>query len=71
MTIKHTPSRDDVTVAEAVAVRPVSKWTVNRLIASGELPAYRIGTGKTRIRLVDLDRLARPVVPTTAAGQQD
>lgn len=71
MVINYTPSREDVTVAEAVEVRPVTRWTINRLIASGELPAYRIGSGKTRIRLADLDRLARPVVPKAITAQQD
>ena len=69
--IDFTPSLDDVTISEATKVRPVSKWTVNRLIASGDLPAYRIGTGKTRIRLADLDSLAVPVVPKSVVEQQD
>ena len=57
------PAEPSVTVSEATKARPVSKWTIYRLIDSGDLPAWRIGKGKIRFRLSDLDRLAVPVVP--------
>lgn len=38
----------------------VSERTIRRLIAEGDLPAYRVGR-QIRIRVADLDALATPI----------
>ena len=39
----------------------VSTWTIRRLIASGELRAYRLGTKLIRIDMDELAELFRPI----------
>ena len=55
-----------VSIAAAAKDHSVSKRTIERLIATGELPAYRIGRS-VRIREVDLEAVLRPVRPGDAA----
>jgi excisionase family DNA binding protein len=57
--------RRPASVAEGAAHYGMSDRTIRRYIASGILPAYRIGPRAIRIDLDDLERLAR-LVP--AAG---
>jgi excisionase family DNA binding protein len=45
----------------------VSTKTIRRLIASGALPAYRVGPRNIRIKASDLEALARPI-PTASAS---
>ncbi|MFZ0529798.1 MAG: helix-turn-helix domain-containing protein [Propionicimonas sp.] len=40
----------------------VSVDTLRRRIATGELPASRIGARLIRVRTADLDRVCRPIV---------
>ena len=54
--------------AEAAEYLGVTDRTLRRYVASGELPAYRLGTRLLRFRQADLDALLRPV-PTAGGGQ--
>lgn len=56
--------RQFVTVDQVAAQFHVTTRTVRRWIASGELPAYRVGGHLIRIRLRDVDALAlnHPIV---------
>lgn len=49
---------DQPTAAEYLGV---STKTVRRMIASGELTAYRLGRRLIRIDLAELEQLARPI----------
>jgi excisionase family DNA binding protein len=49
------------TVAHGAQAYSCSTRTIYRYIASGLLPAYRLGPRMLRIDLDDLERLARPV----------
>ena len=44
----------------------VSKRTIRRAIAAGELPAYRMGQRVVRVKADDVEALLRPI-PTAAA----
>ena len=47
----------------------VSTKTIRRLIARGELAAYRVGSTRSiKIDLDELDGLLRPVTPAEAEG---
>lgn len=39
----------------------VSTKTIRRMIARGELPAYRVGSKIIRLETADVDRLLRPI----------
>jgi excisionase family DNA binding protein len=39
----------------------VGKRTIQRLITSGDLPAYRIGTKIVRVDADDVDKLLKPI----------
>jgi excisionase family DNA binding protein len=41
----------------------VDKRTVQRLIATGKLPAYRVGNKLVRIDIDDLEKMLKPVLP--------
>ena len=49
---------------EAVERVPMTERTLRKYVASGKLPAYRIG-GRLRIDPADLDRLVQRVNPIT------
>jgi len=53
--------RPKLTVAGAADYWACSERTIRNLVASGELPACRIGPRMIRIDPRDLDRLERPV----------
>lgn len=56
------PPRRYITINEAAEQLGVVPLTVRRRIATGELPAYRLGNSKTvRILADDLDALMRPI----------
>ena len=46
------------TAAEMLAVHP---RTIRRYVASGDLPAYRIGPRQIRVRASDVDALLVPI----------
>lgn len=50
-----------VTIAEAARVLKVSPSTIRRWIGDGDLPAYRVGHRRVRVRKPDLARLVVPV----------
>ena len=53
------------TAAEMLAVHP---RTIRRYVASGDLPAYRIGPRQIRVRTSDVDALLVPI--PTAGGHR-
>ena len=57
----HEP--DFYSVAQAAAVLGVGHSTVWRWIASGKLPAYRVGPKNIRIKKQDLDNVIQPARP--------
>lgn len=62
MATKPNPS---LTIAEAAEHRGISVSTIRRMIARGELRAYRIGPRIIRIDPSDLDQAASEVNPAT------
>lgn len=48
-------------IADAADTYSVSTKTIRRWIASGRLPAFRVGPRKIRVRVEDVDALARPI----------
>lgn len=55
-------ARDYLTVAEAADYLSVSPVTVRRLIARGDLPAFKVGSSRAvRIPRVELIKLLRPI----------
>lgn len=54
--------------AEAAEYLGVTDRTLRRYVASGDLPAYRLGPRLLRFRQSDLDALMRPI-PTAGGGQ--
>lgn len=57
----------NLTIAEAAEAVGVSQKTVRRWIASGDLPAYRLGGKLVRIHQDDLEKLGRRI---PAAGSR-
>lgn len=57
--------RRPATPAAGAELYNVSTRTIYRYIATGLLPAYRVGPRLLRIDLDDLERLARPVPAAT------
>ena len=55
---------DYVSVPEAATLLQVSPSTVWRWIARGDLPAYRIGHRRVRLKRRELGRVVRPVETT-------
>jgi len=53
-----------VSLREAARIYAVSAYTLRRRIASGDLPAVKLGYKLIRVRITDLDRLF-PAIPTT------
>ena len=51
-----------ISITEAAERLGVNHFTIRRAINRGEIPAYRLGTGRTiRIRVIDLNRALRPI----------
>jgi excisionase family DNA binding protein len=59
--------RQFISLADAATNYGVSSRTLRRWIASGRLPAYRLGPRLVKIDPVDLDRLAARI--PAAAGR--
>ena len=63
----HQDSRVEpeyISLREAARIYAVSTYTLRRRIASGDLPAVKLGYKIIRIQIADLDRLF-PAIPTT------
>lgn len=56
-----------LTQDEAADYLKITSRTVRRMVATGQLPAYRLGPRLLRIDLADVDALLRPV-PTAGGG---
>lgn len=68
MSIQSTSAteRTQLSVAEAADFLGVSKDTIRRMIAAGELAAWRYGSKLIRIDVEALYKARRPVTPTAA-----
>ena len=66
MAINQNPRVESewVSMREAAKIYAISTYTLRRRIASGDLPAVKLGYKLIRVRVSDLDRLF-PAVPTT------
>lgn len=64
-----TPEPELLTLQEAAQKLSVSSDTVRRMIARGELPAYRYGPRLIRIDWADVKKARRAVTPTAAYRQ--
>jgi excisionase family DNA binding protein len=53
--------RGYVGITEAATYLDVTQKTIRKLIASGDLPAYRLGTHVLKIKIADLDAVLKPV----------
>ncbi len=53
-----------VSLREAARIYAVSTYTLRRRIATGHLPAVKLGYKLIRVRITDLDKLF-PAIPTT------
>lgn len=65
MTIKQTANLQPewISLREAARIYAVSTYTLRRRIASGHLPAVKLGYKLIRVRVADLDKLF-PAIPT-------
>ncbi|MGE0540076.1 MAG: helix-turn-helix domain-containing protein [Dehalococcoidia bacterium] len=59
------------TVPEAATILGVSPSTIWRWIASGELPAYRVGHRFMRVRRSELSAIIRPAHPLERASSEN
>lgn len=57
-----------LTIAEAARLIKVHKSTIQRLIARGELPAYRVSERGVRVRQAELERALTPAGKTMETG---
>lgn len=64
---QHTTQRRWLSQAEAAEHIGVTDRTLRRMIAAGDLPAYRLGKRLTRIDQSDLDACLRRI-PTTGGA---
>ncbi|WFR71414.1 helix-turn-helix domain-containing protein [Prescottella defluvii] len=58
-----------VSMAEAARRIGVSRVTIHKRVRDGELPAFRVGTGRgaaVRIKVSDLEALLHPIAAGTA-----
>ncbi len=65
-----TTSTNDIylTIAEAAKLVKVHKSTIQRLIARGQLPAYRVSERGVRVKQVELERALTPASKTVEKG---
>ena len=66
-TMRAVPDDEYLTVAEAATLLRVSQSTIWRWINEQELPAYRIGRRRIRVRRPDIARL---ITPARQTGQK-
>lgn len=66
------PTPEWVSLQQAALIYGISVDTIRRRIATGELPASRIGARIIRVRIEDLDRVCRPITieQRTARGRR-
>ena len=66
MAINQSPRVEPewVSLREAAKIYAISTYTLRRRIASGDLPAVKLGYKLIRVRISDLDRLF-PAIPAT------
>ena len=66
MAIPHTQRTEPewISLREAARIYAVSTYTLRRRIATGHLPAVKLGYKLIRVRIKDLDKLF-PAIPTT------
>ena len=67
MTTPRTPrvvQQQWISLREAALIYGVSTYTLRRRIASGDLPAVKLGYKIIRVRIEDLNKLF-PILPTT------
>jgi excisionase family DNA binding protein len=53
--------REAIDITNAAAYLGVSHKTIRRLIASGRLPAFRLGTRTIRVYVEDVEALKQPI----------
>lgn len=68
MSTSTLAARTWLTQDEAADYLNITDRTLRRYVASGELPAYRLGTRLLRFKQADLDALLH-LVPTAGGGQ--
>lgn len=56
-----SPARRWIDQRQAAEYLGITDRTLRRMIAAGDLPAYRLGPRLLRIDVADLDALMRPV----------
>ena len=56
-----------VSLREAAKIYAISTYTLRRRIASGDVPAVKLGYKLIRVRISDLDKLF-PAIPTNRPG---
>lgn len=56
-----SPSRRWVDQRQAAEYLGITDRTLRRMIAAGDLPAYRLGKKMLRVDMADLDALLRPI----------
>ncbi len=62
---------DDIAgVTDAAKHAKVTVQTIYTRIRRGELPAFRIGSSRLKVRLSDVDALYRPYTPTRVKPEQ-
>jgi len=61
-----TLERRYASLAQAADWYGMSQRSLRRMIAEGELRAYRVGKRQIRIRVSDLDALAKPIPSASA-----
>jgi excisionase family DNA binding protein len=59
--VSETNPPNKVGIAEGAEMLGVTTKTIRRYIASGALPAYRVGPRLIRIDVADIQALMRPV----------
>ena len=59
--MKNSSIKRYISIKDAALCRDVSERTIRRWIASGILPAFRVGPTLIRIDPADLDELDRPI----------
>ena len=66
MAINQNPGAEPawLSLRGAAKIYAISTYTLRRRIASGDLPAVKLGYKLIRVRVSDLDRLF-PAIPTT------
>lgn len=57
-----------ISIPKAAKQLDVHSDTVRRMIATGDLPAYRIGPRVVRVAAADVRRLARPIPTVGTVG---